>query len=579
MEVMFSSAKLARLLGDVVSKGNTEDALHELIVAALGATGGRNAMIALLNDELGCLEIRHGAGEDWDRSGETLHVDVNTSEGIVSYVAATGSSILSGDVAAEPLYKNIFGTTKSELAVPVRDRHGRMRGVLNVESERRNAFSQDHLETCEGMSSLIAMILEREEASTREEALIEIGASLERALTESQLVEGVIRIASEVLRFQAFSVFLLDPRSQTFVLKGSVSRLKEQVGQIRYEAGEGCTGWVAQTGKPILLNNPQSDPRWRGLHVEFPSEQISSFLAVPVISKSKVLGVIRVLRRVSENEFLENRFTQSDQRLMQAVAQQLAIGLENLRNIERIVRSERMAAWGELSAKSSHMIGNRVFALKGDVNELKHLVSERQINKDALEDLQSSLATNVLRVEEILQDFRDFLTATQLSTEDVPLNDMVKQSVEEVFPKRSEVELKMELDPAIGCIPLDDRRMRRAVSELVENALNYMDRGVLRVCTSGATDDDARRANLPTTGRYAKIEVSDSGPGVASDKKNQIFQPFFSGRVKGMGLGLSIVKGIADAHGGAVYEAGEEGRGANFVILLPVLERSKSETS
>jgi len=73
--------------------------------------------------------------------------------------------------------------------------------------------------------------------------------------------------------------------------------------------------------------------------------------------------------------------------------------------------------------------------------------------------------------------------------------------------------------------------------------------------------------------QFAEITIEDTGPGVEDEAKATIFQPFFSKRVKGMGLGLSIVKGIVDAHGGEVFEAGRLGHGARFVILLPVADR------
>jgi signal transduction histidine kinase len=223
------------------------------------------------------------------------------------------------------------------------------------------------------------------------------------------------------------------------------------------------------------------------------------------------------------------------------------------------------------------MIGNRVFALKGDVNELKHLLSEPHPDIDKIRELQGTLQTNVVRIEEILQEFRDFLTATQLTLEPAHLNGIVQETVQEVFPKRSAVKLKLELDPSNPEAAVDEKKLRRAVSELVENAFNYMAEGELCVSTGTSVPSEARRAGLSPSKRYAKIEVEDSGPGVQPDQKGVIFQPFFSGRVKGMGLGLSIVKGIVDAHGGAVFEGGEPGQGAKFVILLPMLERSKSE--
>jgi signal transduction histidine kinase len=572
-------ARLAELLSLVAYERNADTALDKLTRAAVDLTKSRNAMLARMNDELGCLELTNGVGEEWQLAcGEPLQVSVSTREGIVAYVAATGETYTSGNVQQEPRYRNLFGTTVSEIAVPIRDQYRRIRAVLNVESDLPNAYGTEAEELCEQIALLIALVLEREESSTRERALLEVSHALDQAWTEEELIAGVIRVASEVLRFQAFSLFLLDMRTESFVLRGSVGRLKEMVGKIRYKSGEGCTGWVAETGKPILLESPQTDSRWRGLHVEFPSEQIASFLAVPVLWRGKAVGVLRAIRRVTENQFLDNRFTDSDQQLLEAIADHLASVLQGIRSVQKMVHSERMVAWGELSAKSSHMIGNRVFALKGDVNELGFLLKEPTSNQEALQEVQKNLSIGVTRIEEILQEFRDFLTATQLDKEPLDLNEFVESTVREVFPKRIDVTLDLRLAADLPQIEADRKKLTRAVSELVENALNYVSKGVVIVETGIASSEEARTANLSQSRKYAKIAVEDSGPGVEPDQKAVIFQPFFSSRVKGMGLGLSIVKGIVDAHGGGIFEGGEQGRGAKFVILLPLPERSNSET-
>lgn len=575
---MLDTAALADLLAMVASEPSTETALDKLTSAALEFTSSRNAMIARLDEDKGVLELRHGAGAEWANTGAYVKIELDLREGIVAYVAATGSSIASGNVAEDPRYRNLFENTRSEIAVPVRDSSGRIRGVLNVESDKLNAYAPEAPKLCEALASLAAILIERADSLAREQALVAVGGALDLAQTEEELLDKVIEVASEVLRFQASSIFLLEPGGETFVLRASVGRLKDRIGQIAYRKGEGCTGWVCEMGKPILLEQPQMDPRWRGRYLEFPSDEIASFLAVPIMVRGACIGAIRVIRRVSENEYLDTRFTESDLRVLVAIAEQLAIGLDSIRAVDKLVRSERMIAWGELSAKSSHMIGNRVFALKGDVNELSHLLDDEQLDRGALRNLQKSLMTNVTRVEEILRDFRDFVSATQLKKAPGDLNDLIRETVAEVFPKRSQIELDLNLDVSLPTASFDSKRLRRAVSELIENSLNFLEKGSLCIKTATASSDEVREARLPQGKTFIALEVADTGPGVDPERKEIIFQPFFSSRVKGMGLGLSIVKGIIDAHGGRIQETGVQGQGARFLILLPALDRPKSGT-
>jgi signal transduction histidine kinase len=564
---MPASISLATLIADVVSEPDSGQALDKIASYARDSTGSRHVIVAVLNDYMGHLEVR-SAIDDELQSGtklERLAFPVGDEEGIVGYVAATGSSVLTGNVQAQPHYKRIYASTISEVAVPITDRNGRVRAVLNVGTDRPNAYDEQDRETLQALANLAALVLQEEDHANREEALIQIGRSL-RALNEESLIDRVIHVAKDVLRLQACSIFILDPLTETFVLRGTVGWGREQVGRISYSRGEGFTGWVGDTGESILLADPQTDPRWRGKYVEIQSDEIAGFLAVPIIVRNRSIGVIRVLRRKTENRFLDNSFTQDDLRLVEAIAEQVAAGMENIRGMDTMIRNERMIAWGELSAKSSHMIGNRVFALKGDINELGHLLQDGQASTDAICEIQQSLATNVTRVEEILQDFRDFVSATQIERHPADLNQLVQETVDEVFPRRSEIELQVDLEQDLPEALVDGKRLRRAISELIENSLNHMESGSLRVATRLAPAMKGRTDG----GAMAEIEISDTGPGVEADQKSVIFQPFFSRRVKGMGLGLSIVKGIVDAHGGEVYEAGGYGEGARFVIHLPI---------
>lgn len=561
---------IARLLAEV-SRSHGNQAVLAVMRGAMELTRSRHILVAVLNEELGLLEVRHGLGEEFAEraEGETLPVDIGTDSGIVAYVAATGRVFRSGEVREDPHYRMLFPTTRSEIAAPVFDSHGRVRAVFNLESDQLDAYSKADEDLVAALSHLVGLSLDRAEVQAREEALIQVGNLLDRVLTEEALVDRVVHIADEVLRLQACSIFLLNRSTDRFELRATMGRLREYVGKLSYARGEGFTGWVCDRGEPILLDSPQGDPRWRGKYVEFPSEEIAGFLAVPILVRGQSIGAIRILRRKTGNQFLDNRFTADDLRLLQAIAEQVAAGLENLRNFEKIVRSERMIAWGELSAKSSHMIGNRVFALKGDINELGHLVQEAELDRKALQSVTKSLDTNLTRVEEILQDFRDFVTATQLEKAPIDLNALVQETLDEVFPRRSPVTLVVQLGE-LPPVPSDAKKLRRAISELVENALNHIEEGELHVMTSEVPSGKYERTRSAKARRWAEISVQDSGPGVDPDKRRLIFQPFYSGRVRGMGLGLSIVKGIIDAHGGEVFEDGEPGSGARFVILLPI---------
>lgn len=573
---MLSQGELRELLEKVNSEWNTDKALSLLAKVALTATHSRNSMIARMNDEDGVLELTHGAGSEWSDDLHLKRIQVTTDEGggIVAFVAAKGESYLTGDVAAEPHYKNLFKTSKSELALPVWDRYRRVRAVINVESDEKDRYMPEDMDTMLFLSELVRLVISRDELLRREQALAEVGVAIDRAQDEQELLTKIILVANEQLRFQSLAIFLHDSSNQQFILRGATGILETHVGNRGYDAGEGLTGWVASEGKVVRLAQPQLDSRWRGRLLEMPEDEIAGYLAVPIIHRGRSIGVIRVIRRKSSNPHHDNSFTEDDEKILVAIAEQLANGIESIRMLKREVFIERMAAWGELSAKSAHMIGNRVFALRGDVNELGYLLQEPDGDPAELIQMHKSLVTNVTRIEELLQEFRDFVTATQLSTVRADLNFVVSEAVTEVFPKRSDVTLEFELTENLAEVQIDVQKIRRAITEIIENALSFFESGSMQVSTSIASQSHLKQARVDLTQQYLEIVITDSGPGVPQDQKQLIFQPFFSSRVKGMGLGLSIVKGILEAHGGAVFEEGEFGKGATFVMLLPASHRS-----
>jgi len=575
-----------RLLTLALTQHSTHDFLRETLSEALRISRGRRAFLARIEQESGELVVVETAGEGWTRRNRKLRLEPHneTQRGITGYVAITGEPYCSPDVNLDPHHLRIFDDARSEMAVPYFDTEGRVRGVLNIDSDCINRFSHEDVARVTTLANGIATALALEEFRSRERLLVDIGLDL-AAITEIEpLANRVVDVAAKALQCEGCSVFLIDENTQMLVLQASRSALANRIGEIAYHLGEGLTGSVALTGETVRLDDPREDPRWEGLYPEFSPVENSAYLAAPVPGRERILGVIRVSRPRSRTAWFRAHFTESDERMLKTIGGQFGIAVENVRSFNRSLHTERMAAWGELSAKSAHMIGNRTFAIKGDINELKHLISSATSEGEStgdgnnaelcrhVGDLTSSIERGVYRLEEILREFRDFVMATQLKLTNVDANLLVAEAVRETFPQRSAVELKESYSKNLPTARYDGGKLKRALSELIENAISFMpEGGILKVSTGLiAPGEGTVEAGLSPGRGYAKIVVEDNGPGVPADIKSQIFNPFFSSRVKGMGLGLSIVKGIIDAHRGIIRETGSVGSGARFEIYLPI---------
>jgi len=133
------------------------------------------------------------------------------------------------------------------------------------------------------------------------------------------------------------------------------------------------------------------------------------------------------------------------------------------------------------------------------------------------------------------------------------------------------VELDLQLGESLPPVEADPKKLKRCMTELIENSINFQEEGG-RISVSSSIGKHSAKKWLKPGGdpaNYVQVRFEDTGPGVKREDKARIFNPFHTSRAKGMGLGLSIVKSIIEAHDGVIFEDGTPGKGARFTILLP----------
>ena len=134
-----------------------------------------------------------------------------------------------------------------------------------------------------------------------------------------------------------------------------------------------------------------------------------------------------------------------------------------------------------------------------------------------------------------------------------------------VDPASAEVETSLSFPDDLPTVPLDARLFRQALVNLCANALQAMG-GRGRLALSGAVEGTGPGATL-------RIDVADSGPGIPDTVRARIFEPFFTAKATGTGLGLAVVRRIVEAHGGALWVECPDGGGTVFSLRVPVAER------
>jgi signal transduction histidine kinase len=222
---------------------------------------------------------------------------------------------------------------------------------------------------------------------------------------------------------------------------------------------------------------------------------------------------------------------------------------------EQLLRSERLAALGQFSATIAHELRNPLNVIKLAAHYVRTHVPDPD---ERLQRNLSHLNQYVDRAGDIINDLLTFsrLPAPVLGRRDV--NEIV-HAVVRALPVLERVTVDLSLAPELPPVMADARQIEQAVGNLAQNALQAMPEG-------GRLTLGTRRVR-----DQVEITVRDTGPGVPEELRARIFEPFYSTKASGTGLGLPLVREITAAHGGQCSLESAPGEGSCFVLSLPLV--------
>ncbi len=236
---------------------------------------------------------------------------------------------------------------------------------------------------------------------------------------------------------------------------------------------------------------------------------------------------------------------------------------ELLSQKERLIQSERVAAWRELARRLAHELKNPLFPLQLTVeNLLRAREQSPQQFDEVFHESAGTLLGEISNLKAIIGRFGEFSKMPQPQWQRVQINDVVR-GVAQLFqaqlqaPGRAAIACRLELDEQLEPIAADPDLLHRALSNLVLNAMDAMPNGGTLTLRSRAADGKVL------------IEVADTGSGLTREECERIFTPYYTSKQHGTGLGLAIVQSVVSDHGGRISVHSEPGKGTTFVIELP----------
>lgn len=375
-----------------------------------------------------------------------------------------------------------------------------------------------------------------------------------------ELLSEIMRVSKEVVGAEASSLMLYDEDNDELYFEVALGASGDQAvlkQEVRLKPGEGIAGSALLTRKSVNVQDAQKDPRFYKSADQKSGFVTRSILAVPLIGRDKPAGVIEVL-----NKRDEAAFTETDEKVLEIIARQATIAIENARLIEQNIRAERLAAIGEAITGISHYVKNILASIIGSTDLIDTGIETADI--EILRRSWPIFRRNSARIANLVEDMLTFSGSGKPVRRPCSLQTVIQEVVraQESIATPRNVALETSVPEDAPNVLVDERLLHRCLLNLVSNAFDAVSdgTGLIKV----GVELDRERSEL-------KISVRDNGVGIAEEIRTKVYEPFFTTKgSRGTGLGLSVSKRIVEAQDGTLSFESEVGKGSVFVLALPV---------
>jgi signal transduction histidine kinase len=568
IESSYERLKLLYQVSSVIhSTLDPRQALELILREAVGLMRASSGSIVLLNPTTGFLDIEAAYGLPDNASALKLRV----GEGITGWVAREGKPARVGQVASDPRYVMVRQNVASELAVPL-EVNGEIRGVLNVDSERENAFSEEDEQLLQELALHAAKVIhntwlyEQYRLKARLfESLVSVGQAINTTVTLDEALQVITREACVLMEAKMASLLLLDDSQQWLDLRASHGAGPEYVNKPRLQVGESLLGVVVRRKKPLQVENVQVSHRYQSIEIAR-REGLVSLLSVPLVFREQALGTLSVYTAELHS------FSNEEIRILSALADLSAVAIEKARLYERVVsleeelrRNEKLSVVGLLAAEVAHEIRNPLTVMKMLYQSLDlQFAADDPRAKDV-----EVIAAKMEHLNKIVEHVLALARSSEPQFAPVNLNGLLDELGLLTRHKLSHqnVVLVRKLDGKLPLITADARQLEQVFLNLMLNALEAMpDGGRLTVVTRGeSASEKGQELN------QVAVSFQDTGEGMTAEQQDRAFTSLLSStKKKGTGLGLAIVSRIVEAHRGKIKVTSRKGHGTTITLTLPV---------
>ena len=379
----------------------------------------------------------------------------------------------------------------------------------------------------------------------------------------------------------------LDSSKLTPLAQQALEQRKDASATVHWDNGDEelfhaviLPGYTDRAAAVLLIGNSLQQQRTLEAHIQKVSLLIALFGALFGVIVSTVIAtrIVHPVRDLADaaakigsgdwSVYVEPSSSDEIGQLAQAFNQMTR---ELVGQRERLVQSERVAAWRELARRLAHELKNPLFPLQITV---ENLLRAREASPEQFEEVfresTSTLLAEIANLKTIISRFSDFSKMPAPQVQAVDFNDLVLSVVQLFQGQLMREPARITSDLQLGNVPLvsgDPVLLRRVIENLVLNAVDAMPKGGRLIFRTGRAD------------KYVFFELSDSGVGLTPEECERLFTPYYTSKQHGTGLGLAIVQSVISDHHGRITVSSKKDAGTTFHVELPVFEAGMKEAA
>jgi len=281
------------------------------------------------------------------------------------------------------------------------------------------------------------------------------------------------------------------------------------------------------------------------------------YLSIPMMSKSKLIGILNLGEKISGEPF-----SGEDVDLLTTLTNQIAVATENAKLHEEVLKRERelfradkLASLGTIAAGMAHEIKNPLASIKG----MTQILHENLGDREFVGKFTDIIPRQIERISRIVENLLRFGKPEELQKSTCNLNLIIDEAIKlvELECRKKAIKIKKSF-AELPSLMLDQSQTNQAILNIILNSIESMpDGGYLSISTR-------------IIGKEISIEICDTGCGIPKENIKNIFDPFYSTKSLGTGMGLAVTYSIIEEHGGRIEVESEAGKGTKFKIFLPI---------